>query len=189
MRFCEKRQPPLTKNFSKGVKSMKIYKYITILMILLLGIFCGRNLGQSLAPDTFLYPAACFGLALIVWDQTMRPHFEMIDDLSFWNDIQIYFRLIKGETVVSKWWLLSLWNDGWFSLRNKDMTVLSICDKGFFSLCLRSKRQSFFLSYEKDRFSANERYFRKDSFSLQTIETLSFQKDRLPSKEKVLILI
>ena len=45
---------------------MKIYKYITILMILLLGIFCGRNLGHSLAPDTFLYPAACLGLALIV---------------------------------------------------------------------------------------------------------------------------
>ena len=84
---------------------------------------------------------------------------------------------------------LSLRNDGWLSPRNKDMTVLSIWDKGFFSLCLLSKRQSFFLSYEKDRFSANERYFCKDSFSLQTIETLSFQKDRLPSKEKVLILI
>ena len=36
---------------------MKVYKYITILMIVLLGIFCGRNLGQSLAPDTFLYSA------------------------------------------------------------------------------------------------------------------------------------
>ncbi len=46
---------------------MNFYKCITILMILLLGKFCGRNLGQSLAPDTFLYPAACFGLALIVW--------------------------------------------------------------------------------------------------------------------------
>ena len=46
---------------------MKVYKYITGLMIVLLGIFCGRNLGQSLAPDTFLYPVACFGLALIVW--------------------------------------------------------------------------------------------------------------------------
>lgn len=67
MRFYEKRQPPLTKNFSKGVKMMKIYKYITILLIVLMGIFCGRNLEKSLAPDTFLYPAACFGLALIVW--------------------------------------------------------------------------------------------------------------------------
>jgi len=67
MRFCEKRQPPLTKIFSKGVKTMKIYRYITILAIVLLGIFSGRNLGQSLAPDTFLYPVACFGLALIVW--------------------------------------------------------------------------------------------------------------------------
>ena len=46
---------------------MKIYKYITILLIVLMGIFCGRNLEKSLAPDTFLYPAACFGLALIVW--------------------------------------------------------------------------------------------------------------------------
>ena len=75
------------------------------------------------------------------------------------------------------------------SFRNEDMTAFSIWDKGFFSLCLLSKRQSFFLSYEKDRFSANESHIRKDSFSLQTIETLSFQKDRLPPQEKVLILI
>ena len=54
---------------------MKIYKYITILMIVLLGIFCGRNLGQSLAPDTFLYPAACFGLALIVWGSDYETAF------------------------------------------------------------------------------------------------------------------
>ena len=67
MRFCEKRQPPLTKKFSKGVKSMKIYKYITILLIVLLGIFCGRGWGESLAPDTSLYPMMCFGLAMIVW--------------------------------------------------------------------------------------------------------------------------
>lgn len=76
MRFCEKRQPHLTKKFSKGVKSMKIYKYITILMILLLGIFCGRNLRQSLAPDTFLYPAACLGLALIVWGSDYETAFR-----------------------------------------------------------------------------------------------------------------
>ena len=69
------------------------------------------------------------------------------------------------------------------------MTVLSICDKGFFSLCLLSKRQSFFLSYEKDRYSANDRAFRKDNNSLKDIEILSFQKDRFLSKEKVLILI
>lgn len=76
MRFCEKRQPPLTKKFSKGEKMMKIYKYITILMIVLLGILCGRNLGQSLAPDTFLYPAACFGLALIVWGSDYETAFR-----------------------------------------------------------------------------------------------------------------
>ena len=76
MRFCEKRQPPLTKKFLKGEKLMKIYKYITILMILLLGIFCGRNLGQSLAPDTFLYPTACFGLALIVWGSDYETTFQ-----------------------------------------------------------------------------------------------------------------
>ena len=76
MRFCEKRQPPLTKKFLKGVKMMKIYKYITILMIVLLGIICGRNLGQSLAPDTFLYPVACFGLALIVWGSDYETAFR-----------------------------------------------------------------------------------------------------------------
>ena len=56
---------------------MKIYKYITILMIVLLGIFCGRNLGQSLAPDTFLYPTACFGLALIVWGSDYNENLRM----------------------------------------------------------------------------------------------------------------
>ena len=69
------------------------------------------------------------------------------------------------------------------------MTVCSICDKGFFSLCLLSKGQSFFLSYKKDRFSANERGFRKDSNSLKDIEILSFQKERLLSQANVLILI
>ena len=76
MRFCEKRQPPLTKNFFKRRKKMKIYKYITIIAIVLLGIFCGRNLGQSLASDTFLYPAACFGLALIVWGSDYETAFR-----------------------------------------------------------------------------------------------------------------
>ena len=84
---------------------------------------------------------------------------------------------------------LSLRNDGWLSLRNKDMTAFSIWDKGFFSLCLLSKRQSFFLSYEKDRYSANDRASRKDNNSLKHIEILSFQKDRFLSKENVLILI
>ena len=46
---------------------MKAYKYITILLIVLLGIFCGRGWGESLTPDTYLYPMICFGLALIVW--------------------------------------------------------------------------------------------------------------------------
>ena len=46
---------------------MKVYKYITIFAIILLGIFCGHGWGQSLAPDTYLYPIACFGLALMVW--------------------------------------------------------------------------------------------------------------------------
>jgi len=55
---------------------MKIYKYITILMIVLLGIFCGRNLGQSMAPDAFLYPTACFGLALIVWGSDYETAFR-----------------------------------------------------------------------------------------------------------------
>ena len=75
MSFQRKRQPPLTKNFQKEQK-MKVYKYITILMIILLSIFCGRNSGQSLAPDTFLYPVACFGLALIVWGSDYETAFR-----------------------------------------------------------------------------------------------------------------
>lgn len=75
MSFRGKRQPPLTKK-SKGVKTMKVYKYITILMIVLLGIFCGRNFATSLAPDTFLYPAACFGLTLIVWGSDYETTFR-----------------------------------------------------------------------------------------------------------------
>ena len=55
----------------------EICKYITILMIVLLGIFCGRNSGQSLAPDTFLYPAAGFGLALIVWGSDYNENLRM----------------------------------------------------------------------------------------------------------------
>lgn len=46
---------------------MKVYKYITILMIVLLGMICGRGWGESLAPDTYLYPMMCLGLAMIVW--------------------------------------------------------------------------------------------------------------------------
>ena len=55
---------------------MKVYKYITIFLIVLLGIFCGRNLEQSLALDTFLYPVACFGLALIVWGSDYETAFR-----------------------------------------------------------------------------------------------------------------
>ena len=46
---------------------MKVYKYITILMIVLMGMICGRGWGESLAHDTYLYPMMCFGLAMIVW--------------------------------------------------------------------------------------------------------------------------
>ena len=185
----KKTTPSDEKNFQKEKKWWRFTNISPFLWSSCWAYFADEIWGSLWLPIPFSIPLPASASPSSYGDQTMRPHFEMIDDLSFWNDIQINNWLIKGETVVSKWWLLSLWNDGWFSLRNKDMTVLSICDKGFFSLCLRSKRQSFFLSYEKDRFSANERYFRKDSFSLQTIETLSFQKDRLPSKEKVLILI
>ena len=55
---------------------MKVYKYITILMIVLLGIFCGQNLANSLALDTHLYPAACVGLALIVWGSDYETAFR-----------------------------------------------------------------------------------------------------------------
>ena len=189
MRFCEKRQPPLTKNFSKGEKRWRFTNTSQFCWSSWWAYFADEIWGSPWLPIPFSIPLPASASPSSYGDQTMRPHFEMIDDLSFWNYIQINNWLIKGETVVSKWWPRSFRNDGWLSLRNEDMTVLSICDKGFFSLCLLSKRQSFFLSYEKDRFSANDRYFRKDSFSLQTIETLSFQKDRLPSQEKVLILI
>ena len=62
----EKSQPPGQK-IQKEYQSMKAYKYITILLVLFLGIFCGRGWGESLAPDTYLYPMICFGLVLIVW--------------------------------------------------------------------------------------------------------------------------
>ena len=189
MRFCEKRQPPLTKNFQKEKKRWRFTNTSQFLWSSWWAYFADEIWGSPWlsTPFSILLPASASPSSY--GDQIMRLHFEMIDDLSFWNDIQIYFRFIKGETVVSKWWPRSFRNDGWLSLRNEDMTVLSICDKGFFSLCLLSKRQSFFLSYEKDRFSANDRAFRKDNNSLKDIEILSFQKDRFLSKEKVLILI
>ena len=189
MSFRGKRQPPLTKKFQKEQKQWKLTN-ISPFWWSSCWALSADEIGDSpwlLTPFSILLPAS-------VWhssygDQIMRPHFEMIDDLSFWKDIQIYNRWIKGETVVSKWCRLSLWNDGWLSLRNEDTTVCSICDKGFFSLCLLSKGQSFFLSYEKERISANERAFRKDSNSLKYIEILSFQKERLFSQANVLILI
>ena len=55
---------------------MKVYKYITILAIVLLGIFCGRGWGESLAPDTYLYPMICLGLAMIVWGSDYETSFR-----------------------------------------------------------------------------------------------------------------
>ena len=189
MRFCEKRQPPLTKNFPKGEKRWRFTNTSQFWQSSCWVYFADEIWGSRWLPIPFSIPLPASALPSSYGDQTMRPHFEMIDDLSFWNDIQIYFRLIKGETVVSKWcpYLFEM-TDG-FLFEMRIWLPFRYDDKGFFSLCLLSKRQSFFLSYEKDRFSANDRHFRKDSFSLQTIETLSFQKDRSPSKEKVLILI
>ena len=189
MSFRKKRQPPLTKNLQKEQKQWKFTNISPFWWSSCL-VFSADEIWGSPWPSipfSILLPAS--GWRSSYGDQTMRPHFEMIDDLSFWKDIQIYNRWIKGETVVSKWCRLSLWNDGWLSLRNEDMTVCSICDKGFFSLCLLSKGQSFFLSYEKERISANERAFRNDSNSLKDTEIWSFQKDRLLSQENVLILI
>ena len=62
-----KKVNPPDKKVSKEYESMKVYKYITILLVVLLGVFCGRGWGESLAPDTYLYPMICLGLALIVW--------------------------------------------------------------------------------------------------------------------------
>ena len=189
MRFCEKRQPPLTKNFSKGEKRWRFTNTSPFLWSSCWAYFADEIWGSLWLPIPFSIPLPASASPSSYGDQTMRPHFEMINDLSFWNDIQIYFRFIIGETVVSKWWLCLFEMTDGFLFEMRIWLPFRYDDKGFFSLCLLSKRQSFFLSYEKDRFSANDRYFRKDSFSLQTIETLSFQKDRLPSQEKVLILI
>ena len=189
MRFCEKRQPPVTKFFQKEKKRWRFTNTPQFLWSFCLAFSADEIWVRPWLSIPFSIPLPASALPSSYGDQTMRPHFEMIDDLSFWNDIQIYFRLIKGETVVSKWcpYLFEM-TDG-FRFEMKIWLPFRYDDKGFFSLCLLSKRQSFFLSYEKDRFSANDRHFRKDSFSLQTIETLSFQKDRLPHQEKVLILI
>ena len=189
MSFRGKRQPPLTKNFQKEQKQWKLTSISPFWWLFFLVFSADEIRGSPWLPTPFSFPLPVLAWRSSYGDQTMRPHFEMIDDLSFWNDIQIYNRWIKGETIVSKWCRLSLWNDGWLSLRNEDMTVCSICDKGFFSLCLLSNGQSFFLSYEKERISANERAFRKDSNSLKDIEILSFQKERLFSQANVLILI
>ena len=189
MSFRGKRQPPLTKKFQKEQKQWKVINISPFFWSLCWAFSADEILGSPWLsiPFSILLPAS--GWHSSYGDQTMRPHFEMIDDLSFWKDIQIYNRWIKGETFVSKWCRLSLRNDGWLSLRNEDMTVCSICDKGFFSLCLLSKGQSFFLSYEKERISANERGFRKDSNSLKDIEIWSFQKERLLFQANILILI
>lgn len=190
MRFCEKRQPPVTKNFFKRRKNDEDLQIHHHSYDRPAWHFCGRNLGQALAPDTFLYPTACFGLALTVWGSDYETAFR--NDRWFvilkWHSDLFQInqrrncRFEMMAPVSSKWWMD-------FLFEMKIWLPFRYDDKGFFSLCLLSKRQSFFLSYEKDRFSANDRHFRKDSFSLQTIETLSFQKDRLPPQEKVLILI
>ena len=103
MRFCEKRQPPLTKNFSKGEKRWRFTNTSPFLWSSCWAYFADEIRGSLWLPIPFSIPLPASALPSSYGDQTMRPHFEMIDDLSFWNDIQIYFRLIKGETVVSKW--------------------------------------------------------------------------------------
>ena len=132
MRFCEKRQPPLMKNFSKGEKWWRFTNTSPFLWSFCWAFSADEIWGSPWLPIPFSIPLPASALPLSYWDQIMRPHFEMIDDLSFWNDIQIYFRLIKGETVVSKWVPLSLRNDGWLSLRNEDMTAFSIWRQGIF---------------------------------------------------------
>ena len=110
----------------------------------------------------------------------MICHFErtfrfIIDEskakLSFRNDAVCLFEMTDGFHFEMK-------HDCLFDIR-----------QGIFSLCLLSKGQSFFLSYKKDRFSANERAFRNDNDSLKDIKILSFQKERLLSQANVLILI
>ena len=159
MSFWGKRQPPLTKNFQKEQKQWKLTNISPFCWSFFL-VFSADEIWNSpwlLIPFSILLPAS-------VWhssygDQIMRPHFEMIDDLSFWNDIQIYNRWIKGETVVSKWCRMSLWNDGWCSLRNEAWLSVRYDDKGFFSLCLRSKRQSFSYHMKRKEFQRTFGHF------------------------------
>ena len=62
---------------------MKIYKYITILLIACWA-FSADEMGVSLwLPTPIFTPLPAWGLPSSYGDQTMRPHFEMIDDLSF----------------------------------------------------------------------------------------------------------
>ena len=62
---------------------MKIYKYITILMIVLLGISADEIWVRPWLPIPFSIPLPASVSLSPYGDQTMRPHFEMIDDLSF----------------------------------------------------------------------------------------------------------
>lgn len=187
--FAKKDNPLWRKNFQKEKKWWRFTNISPFLWSSCWAYFADEIWGSPWLPIPFSIPLPASVSPSSYGDQTMRPHFEMIDDLSFWNDIQIYFRLIKGETVVSKWWLCLFEMTDGFLFEMRIWLPFRYDDKGFFSLCLLSKRQSFFLSYEKDRFSANDRAFRKDNNSLKYIEILSFQKDRFLSKENVLILI
>ena len=132
MRFCKKRQPPLTKKFQKEKIWWRFTNTSPFLWSSCWAYFADEIWGSLWLPIPFsiLLPASASPSSY--GDQIMRPHFEMIDDLSFWNDIQISFRAITGETVVSKWVPLSLRNDGWLSLRNEDMTAFSIWRQGIF---------------------------------------------------------
>ena len=131
MRFCEKRQP-LWQKISKGEKRWRFTNISPFLWSSCWAYFADEIWGSPWLPIPSSIPLPASVSPSSYGDQTMRPHFEMTDDLSFWNDIQINNWLIKGETVVSKWVPLSLRNDGWLSLRNEDMTAFSIWRQGIF---------------------------------------------------------
>ena len=122
--FLRKKTTPSDKKFSKGEKRWRFTNTSPFLWSSCWVYFADEIWGSLWLPIPFSIPLPASASPLSYGDQIMRPHFEMIDDLSFWNDIQIYFRLIKGKTVALKWVPLSL--------RNEDMTAFSIWRQGIF---------------------------------------------------------
>lgn len=132
MSFRGKIQPPLTKNFKRSKnESLQIYHHSDDRPA---GHFLRTKLGT--VPGSWYLSLSCcllrFGthrMGIRLWDR------------------------------ILKWCRLSLWNDGWCSLRNEAWLSVRYDNKRFFSLCLRSKRQSFSYHMKRKEFQRTKGHF------------------------------